>query len=83
MTKPTERPDDAEETPKGYPRKREGETYTRYWRRLTPEQELAISRAARWIGVSPRSIFDSYTRYEGDKAHGGGFEPEKPPSSDT
>lgn len=54
----------------GVPMKRYGETYGQYTRRITPEQEFQISRAARFIGVMPRSIFDSYIQMEPDTERG-------------
>jgi hypothetical protein len=44
----------------GLPKKHYRETFGQYLRRITLEQEFAISQAARLIGVMPRSIFDSY-----------------------
>jgi hypothetical protein len=45
---------------RGLPMKRPGETFGQYRDRITVEQEIAITKAARMIGVQPRSIFESY-----------------------
>jgi hypothetical protein len=42
------------------PKKRYGETFGQYLRRISPEQEFAMTVSARAIGVMPRSIFESY-----------------------
>lgn len=52
------------------PKKRYGEHYSTYLRRITPEQEAMIARQARWIGVTPRSIWDSYIPEEPEQQHG-------------
>jgi hypothetical protein len=44
----------------GLPKKRYGETFGQYLRRISPEQEFAMTMSARAVGVMPRSIFDSY-----------------------
>jgi hypothetical protein len=44
----------------GLPKKRYGETFGQYLRRITPEQEFAMTMSARAIAVMPRSIFESY-----------------------
>jgi len=50
----------------GLPRKRSGESFGDYLRRITPEQEFLMSAKGRAIGVLPRSIFDSYLPQEND-----------------
>jgi len=50
----------------GIPKKRYGETFGQYLRRITPEQEFSITVSARAIGVMPRSIFDSHLPEEPD-----------------
>lgn len=44
----------------GLPLKQRGETFGEYRDRITTEQEIALVKAARLIGVQPRSIFESY-----------------------
>ena len=51
----------------GLPRKRYGETFGDYLRRITPEQESLMSLKGRAIGVLPRSIFDSYLPVERER----------------
>jgi len=52
----------ASSTGAGLPKKRRGETFGQYLQRITPEEEHAVGMSARWIGVTPRSIFESYIR---------------------
>lgn len=64
----------------GVPKKRYGETFGQYLRGITPEQEFQISKSDRFIGVIPRSIFDSYIQMEdseGNSAAGQRTEPEE------
>lgn len=51
---------DSAPTSRGLPPKRAGESFGSYLQRITPEQEFAMSKAARFIGVVPRSIFEFY-----------------------
>jgi hypothetical protein len=50
----------------GVTKKRPGETYGQYLGRITAAEEYGISMAARVIGVTPRSIFESYIPIEAD-----------------
>ena len=61
----------ADNTWHGVPKKRYGETYGQYLRRITPQQEYAISMSARAIHVLPRSLFDSYIPTETDADESG------------
>lgn len=55
----------------GLPLKRHGETFGQYRDRITVEQEIAMTKAARLIGVQPRSIFESYIPVEPLPPNGG------------
>jgi hypothetical protein len=52
---------------RGHPRKRQGETFSSYWQRLTDEQAIAFALASRRIAVTPQSLFVSYIRTDGEE----------------
>jgi hypothetical protein len=47
-----------------HPPKKKGETFSQYWQRITDGEAHAITLASRMIGVTPQSIFTSYTDTE-------------------
>lgn len=52
------------ETQDGSPRKRRGEHFGEWWLRISDAEAHGVTRASRVIGVTPRSVFEFYTRYE-------------------
>lgn len=50
----------------GIPRKKRGESFSDYWRRLTDDEIARITRASRWINVTPQSLFKNYAKLMDD-----------------
>ena len=53
----------------GVPRKRQGETFTAWWARLSAREVVALHAATTYIGIGPQSFFDSYLKATEDEDH--------------
>jgi hypothetical protein len=49
--------------PTGIPRKKHGESFSDYWRRLTDDEIAGIIRVSRFINITPQSLFKDFARF--------------------
>lgn len=52
---------------RGHPPKKVGETFGRYWSRISEQEVIAIALASKFIGVTPQSIFLGYLLVEDEQ----------------
>lgn len=49
------------------PRKRRGEHFGEWWQRISDQDAHGVTAASRFIGVTPQSIFQFYTRFQDEE----------------